>query len=241
MVSSKACLGCPFPMEAYMKKTVIITLALLALPAFAQDQHVGLVFDQTKHNDTSLNTGGPTTNLSTDNSTGFGIRYGFTAAHFGPTALEFEATYRPRGNEKYLKENGMEVSYANSGGFEEIKMSEEYLAAGVGLKWTQVVDFGFILEVRQESMNLHLTESGSSYTARTATTRPWLRVHAGYTFPVQAPIKPFVNLGYDFALAKKTTSNSDVSGPFISSFAGDIISRTVLPKSQLELEVGIRF
>jgi hypothetical protein len=224
-----------------MNKTAILAIALLTLPALAQDQHVSLVFDQTKHNDTSLSTGGPAIDLSTDNSTGFGIRYGFTAAHFGPTALEFEATYRPRGNEKYLKENGMEVSYANSGGFEEVKMSEEYLAAGVGLKWTQVVDFGFILEVRQESMNLHLTEAGTSYTGRSATTRPWLRLHAGYTFPVQAAIKPFVNLGYDFALAKKTTSTSDISGPLVNSFAGDILARTVLPKSQLELEVGIRF
>lgn len=224
-----------------MKKTALLTLALMALPAMAQDQHVSLVFDQTKHNDSSLTTGGPAVDLSTSNTTGFGIRYGFTAARFGATALEFEATYRPRGNEKYLEENGMEVSPANTGGLEGIKMSEEYLAAGLGLKWTQVVDFGFILEARQESMNLHLEESGASYTGRSSTTRPWLRLHAGYTFPVQAAIKPFVNLGYDFALAKKTTSNADVSGPLTTSFAGDILARTVLPKSQIELEVGIRF
>jgi len=224
-----------------MNKAAIFAITLLALPAMAQDQHVSLVFDQTKHNDTSISTGGPAQDLSTSNTTGFGLRYGFTAAHFGPTALEFEATYRPRGNEKYLAVNGMDVSYANTGGFEEVKMSEEYLAAGMGLKWTQVVDFGFILEVRQESMNLKISESGASYTGRSATTRPWLRLHAGYTFPVQAAVKPFVNLGYDFALAKKTTSSADVSGPFTSAFGGDILARTVLPKSQLELEVGIRF
>lgn len=224
-----------------MKKAAYFALMLLAIPAMAQEQHVSLVFDQTKHNDTSLATGGPAIDLSTSNTTGFGIRYGITAAHFGATALDFEATYRPRGNEKYLKENGEEISYANTSGFEEVKMSEEYLAAGLGLKWTQVVDFGFILEVRQESMNLHFSQSGSSYTGRSSTTRPWLRVHAGYTFPVQAAIKPFVNLGYDFALAKKTTSSADISGPFTSVFGGDILARTVLPKSQLELEVGIRF
>lgn len=224
-----------------MKKAILAPLALLALPAFAQSQHVALVFDQTKHQDTTLNTGGPATSLSMDNTTGFGIRYGFTAAHFGPTALEFEATYRPRGNEKYLKQDGMDISYANTGGFEEIKMSEEYLAAGVGLSWTQVVDFGFILEVRQESMDLKLTEAGMSYTSRTATTRPWLRLHAGYTFPVSMPVKPFVSLGYDLALSKRQTTSEEVASSLVSSFGGDLISRTVLPKSQIELQAGIRF
>ena len=224
-----------------MKKAILAPLALLALPAFAQSQHVALVFDQTKHQDTSLNTGGPAFDLSTDNTTGLGLRYGFTAAHFGPTALEFEATYRPRGTEKYFKQNGMELSYANTGGFEEIKMSEEYLAAGLGLSWTQVVDFGFILEVRQESMDLKLTEAGMSYTSRTATTRPWLRLHAGYTFPVSMPVKPFVSLGYDLALSKRQTTSEEVASSLVSSFGGDLISRTVLPKSQIELQAGIRF
>lgn len=224
-----------------MKKSILAPLALLALPAFAQSQHVALVFDQTKHEDTTLNTGGPATNLSTDNTTGFGIRYGFTAAHFGPTALEFEATYRPRGNEKYLQANGMEISYANTGGFDEIKMSEEYLAAGVGLSWTQVVDFGFILEVRQESMDFSLSEAGMTYTSRTATTRPWLRLHAGYTFQVSAPVKPFVSLGYDLALSKRQTTNEEISSPLVSAFEGDLLSRAVLPKSQIELQAGIRF
>ncbi|HET8715093.1 MAG TPA: hypothetical protein VFM16_04675 [Holophagaceae bacterium] len=224
-----------------MKKAILAPLALLALPAFAQSQRVALVFDQTKHQDTTLSTGGPATTLSTDNTTGLGIRYGFTAAHFGPTALEFEATYRPRGNEKFLKEDGMEVSYANTGGFQEIQMSEEYLAAGVGLSWTQVVDFGFILEVRQESMDLKLSEAGMSYTSRTATTRPWLRLHAGYTFPVSMPVKPFVSLGYDLALSKRQPSSGELTSPIVSSFAGDILSRTVLPKSQIELQAGIRF
>lgn len=224
-----------------MKKTIIASAALLALPALAQGQRASLVFDQTKHQDTSLNTGGPAFDLSTDNTTGLGLRYGFTAAHFGPTALEFEATYRPRGNEKYFKQNGMEISYANTGGFEEIKVSEEYLAAGVGLSWTQVVDFGFILEVRQESMDFKVAQAGASYTGRTATTRPWLRLHAGYTFPVQASLKPFVALGYDLALSKRQTTSEEVSSPLVSSFGGDLLARTVLPKSQIELQAGIRF
>jgi len=227
-----ALFSCPIPKENTMKKTIILSAALLALPAMAQ-QSASLIFDQVTHNDTTLGAG---FDLSTDKTTGFGVRYGFDATHLGATTLTFEATYRPRGSEKDIKQNGVSAS----SGTTSIKMSEEYLGVGIGARWTQVVDFGATLELRQESMDLDYTTSGSSSTARTATTRPWLGVNVGYTFQA-APVKPFVALSYRFALAKKTSNNSDLAGPLAMLSQADIISRAVLPKSELQLEAGIRF
>lgn len=222
-------------MECNVKKAIILSAALMALPAMAQ-QSASLVFDQVKHNDTTLNSGGSDFNLSTDNTTGFGLRYGFDVAHFGVTTLTFEATYRPRGNEKDIKQNGAAIGGSGT----SIKMSEEYLAAGIGARWTHVVDFGATLELRQESMDLGYTTGGSTATARTATTRPWLGANVGYTFQIAAPVKPFVGLSYRFALAKKTANNSDL-GLLAMLSQADVISRAVLPKSELQLEAGIRF
>ena len=215
-----------------MKKTIILSAALLALPAMAQ-QSASLVFNQVTHNDTTLGAG---FDLSTDKTTGFGVRYGFDVAHIGVTTLAFETTYRPRSSGKDLKANGTPIS----GSGNSVKMSEEYLAVGLGARWTQVVDFGATLELRQESMDLDYTNSGSSSSARSATTRPWLGVNVGYTFQA-APVKPFVALSYRFALAKKTSNNSDLTGPLAMLSQADIISRAVLPKSELQLEAGIRF
>lgn len=229
-----------------MKKAIIISAALLALPALAQDHRVSLVFDQTTHEETTFSTGGPATTLSTDKTTAIGLRYGSTVAHFWNGTLEFEGTIRPRSNDKYLKTNGVEVSPANTGG-PSIKMSDEYLGLGVGMRWTQVVDYGFMLEARHEASNLTLEDPSQnfSYTQRTSVTRPWLSLHVGYTFPVQAPVKPFVNLAYGFALAKKGTDNGQLQGLSSSSYSQnfviDFYSRSVLPKSEIALEAGIRF
>ena len=159
-----------------MKKTIILSAALMALPAMAQ-QSASILFDQVKHNETTLTLGSPAT-LSTDNTTGFGLRCGFDVAHFGVTPLAFETTYRPRDSEKDLKANGSPISGSGT----SIKMSEEYLAVGLGARWTKVVDFGATWELRQESMDLDYTFSGNSATARIATTRPWLGASVGYTF-----------------------------------------------------------
>lgn len=213
-----------------MKKAIILSAALMALPAMAQ-QSASIIFDQVKHNETTLNLGSPVA-LSMDSTTGFGLRYGFDVAHIGVTTLAFEATYRLRGSEKDLKANGAPIT----GGGNSLKMSEEYLAAGIGARWTQVVDFGATLELRQESMDFAFTNAGTTATSRTATTRPWLGVNVGYTFQM-APVKPFVGLSYRFALAKKTPNDGDLN-PITEA---DALSRAVLPKSELQIEAGIRF
>jgi hypothetical protein len=229
-----------------MKKAAIFTLAMLALPAMAQDQRVSLVFDQTKHEDTTFNSGGSSATLSLDKTTAVGLRYGIAAAHFWNGALEFEGTFRPRSNDKYLKLNGMEESPANTGG-QSIKLSDEYIGIGVGMRWTQVVDFGFMLEGRQEATDFALDNgAGFSYTQRVSVARPWLRLHAGYTFPIQAPVKPFVNIAYGFAMAKKGTDDAQLqglngAGSYAQNFVVDFYSRSVLPKSELSIEAGIRF
>ncbi|HTL97854.1 MAG TPA: hypothetical protein VL181_03515 [Holophagaceae bacterium] len=229
-----------------MNKTTILSLALLALPAFAQEQHVSLIFDQTKHEDTTFSSGGSSATVSVDKTTAVGLRYGIAAAHFWNGALDVEGTIRPRSNEKYFKINGVEESPANAGG-SSIKMSDEYLSLGVGMRWTQVVDFGFMLEDRQEASILALdTGAGFSYTQRASVNRPWLRLHAGYTFPIEAAVKPFVNIGYGFALAKKGTDTAGLNaingaGSTGQEAAIDFLSRSVLPKSELSIEAGIRF
>lgn len=229
-----------------MKKAALLTLTLLAVPASAQEQRVSLIFDQTTHEDTTFTSSGPSATVSVDKTTAIGLRYGITAAHFWNGSLEFEGTIRPRSNEKYFKINGVEESPANSGGG-SIKVSDEYLALGVGMSWTQVVDFGFMLEDRMEANDFYLDSgTGFSATQRTSVNRPWLRLHAGYTFQIQAPVKPFVNIAYGFALAKKGTDTAglqaiNASGTTGQEFAVDFLSRSVLPKSDLQIEVGIRF
>jgi hypothetical protein len=229
-----------------MKKTAILAVTMLALPAMAQEQRVSLVFDQTKHEDTTFTVGSSSANLSLDKTTAIGLRYGITAAHFGNGALEFEGTIRPRSNEKYLKVNGMEESPANTGG-QSIKLSDEYIGLGVGMRWTQVVDFGFMLEARQEATDFKLDQgNGFVYTQRVSTARPWLRLQAGYTFPVRASVKPFVSVAYGFALAKKGTDQGQYDGLSAAGsssqlFVIDFYSRSLLPKSELAIEAGIRF
>lgn len=228
-----------------MKKTIIASAALLALPALAQGQRASLVFTQTKHEETTLSAGGPPTTLAMDNTTGLGLRYGITAAQFWQGSLEVEGTLRPRSNEKYLKVNGMELSPANTGG-QSIKLSDEYLALGVGMRWTKVVDFGFMLEARQEAMTFTIADgTGFEHSQRNSVLRPWLRGHVGYTFQISAPVKPFVNLGYGFSLAKKGVTDAEIQGlgasGYSSDFIIDVYSRSVLPKSELSFEAGIRF
>ncbi|HXC16621.1 MAG TPA: hypothetical protein VNV60_04190 [Holophagaceae bacterium] len=224
-----------------MKKAAILALTMLALPAMAQDQRVSLVFDQTKHEDTTFSSGGSSQNLSLDNTTAIGLRYGITAGHFWNGALDIEGTIRPRSNEKDLKVNGVVAS----SGTQSIKLSDEYLSLGVGMHWTQVVDFGFMLEARQESMDFKLEDNGFSDTQRSSVTRPWLRAQVGYTFPTQSSVKPFVNIAYGFALAKKGTSTAELLGlsasTYSQNFVIDFYSRSVLPKSEISLEAGIRF
>jgi len=225
-----------------VKKAAILALTMLALPAMAQDQRVSLVFDQTKHEDTTFTTGGSSANLSVDKTTAIGIRYGIAAAHFWNGALEFEGTIRPRSGEKDLKLNGTSASSST----QSLQISDEYAALGVGMRWAQVVDFGFMFEDRQEFTDFHLKDNtGFDYTQRTGVNRLWLRANVGYTFQIQAPVKPFVNFSYGFALGKKGTDTGQLQALSASSYSQnfviDFYSRSVLPKSDLQFEAGIRF
>jgi hypothetical protein len=118
----------------------------------------------------------------------------------------------------------------------KIQYRHEYMGLGLSMAWTKVVDFGVALEVRHEGNALRLEGSGAGVEIGSDVTRPWLSLRGGYTFPV-ASTKLFVGVEYNLPLAKKELDITPAMGPF-SEF---IIAQDLNPKSQISLNLGVRF
>lgn len=205
-----------------------ITLAVLAIPALAQERSFALFYDRAPGETGTITTGGPSQTLEPDDFSGLGFKFGVNVAKWGPAILEFNASYRHKS-----KEN---VTVTPGGGGVTYQYEWSYVSAGVDVNFIQVVDFGAGLDLRAQQDSF-IFNSGST-TQKIGITRmsPWIRAHVGYTFDT-TPVKPFVALEGAWDLRNDTSYDASSGPPSdLSKYYG-----VGLPKKEYSLQVGLRF
>jgi hypothetical protein len=107
------------------------------------------------------------------------------------------------------------------------------MGLGLAATWTRVVDYGVVLDLRQDNTSFQVKGSGlgGQVDLDQSVVRPWLGVRVGYTFAANA-VKPFIGLEYGIPLAKH--DGGDLSTEFD-------LSRKLRPKSELSITAGLRF
>lgn len=203
-----------------------LTLALVALPALAQDRTATIFFDKAPGENGTITLGGSTVDtLKPKDFSGLGLKFGMNVAKFGPATLEFNASYRFKSKE----------DLAIDGAYSGYQYEWGYVSAGADVNFTKVVDFGAGLDLRSQTDALILTAGSSTQKYGLTRVSPWLRAHVGYTFDTGA-VKPFVALEGAWDLGNDTSYDATGSSLDISKAYG-----VGLPKKEYSLQAGIRF
>lgn len=210
-----------------MNKHCLAMIALSGVALAAQDRAVSLLYTLSTPKDYSLP--GTSSKLETDTYKGLGLRYSQTVGHaFNGARLDFEGTWKLRTSGSDLKQNGVNVNSATT----TYAMRQESLGLGLSATWTRVVDFGAVLDLRQDNTSLQLkANTGEQVDFDQSTVRPWLGLRVGYTFAAK-DLKPSFGLEYGIPLAKKEGGDLAVTYD---------LGRKLRPKSELTLSAGLRF
>lgn len=208
-----------------------LALAVLALPAMAQDRSVSLFFDKAPGVDGTITEFGTDTHLKPNDFTGLGIKFGAAVAKWGPATLEFNASYRFKSKEQ------LTLTPTSSGNTFQYEWS--YISAGADVNFTRLVDFGGGLDLRAQQSTF--IQSSSFFTGKTGVNHmsPWLRLHAGYTFNTM-PVKPFVALEGAWDLSPNDSHyTATLTGG--STVDDNKAYGVASPKSEYSLQMGLRF
>ena len=205
-----------------------ICLAVVAMPAFAQDRSFALFYDKAPGETGTYITSSSTNTIKPDDFSGIGFKFGVNVAQWGPATVEFNASYRRRSKKT--------ATITPPSGSTTFQYEWGYVSAGADVNFIQVVDFGVGLDLRAQQ-DYFFTSTGSSTMAYGITRMsPWIRAHVGYTFDA-APVKPFVALELARDLRNDTSYDA-------SNGASVDVSKAFgvgLPKKEYSLYAGIRF
>lgn len=210
-----------------MKQNLLALIALSGLALSAQDRAVTLLYTMAKPSDYTRSS--TATHVETDTFKGLGLRYSQAAGQAFGARLALEATWKLRNKGGDLKVDGVPYSTPST----TLEIRHESLGAGLSFTWTKAVDFGFALDLRNESTSLHVKDnaSGAQYDLDQTVVRPWLGLRVGYTVPTGA-VKPTFGLEYGLPLTKRE------GGEMLGL---EDVTRKLRPKNELSLTAGIRF
>lgn len=209
-----------------MKKNLLALVALSGLALSAQEHGVSVLYTLSKPSD--FNDQATIGHIETDTYKGLGLRYSQTVGKaFGGARVDFEGTWKLRTSGSDLKVDGVNPNTAST----TYTLHQESMGLGLAATWTQVVDFGVALDIRQDNTLFKMkANTGQQVLFGSAVVRPWLGLRVGYTVPTGS-VKPTFGLEYGLPLSKQ-------EGGFTSE--ADIPSH-LRPKNELSLTAGIRF
>lgn len=213
-----------------MKKTLALLSLASALPLAAQSFEVGALYTWNPSHANTVSVGGPASEIKADTWKAAGLRFGYNFVSVGPMEFQGNATVQFN-NKQDLLVNG-QSSPAPSSITEEYK----YWAVGAAVNWNFLVRLGVGVEYRSERLHFNQSYAGvTQYDGSTTYGRPWIRGTAGFTIP--APfVKPFIGAEVAFPLATKSLTAEDLMTNNI-----DNLNKSLAPKAQYGLYVGIRF
>ena len=197
-------------------KTLALALAVVTLPACAQDFEVGVFLGQ--------NTYKPQTILGTEfkpeTKSVVAARLGFSIVDLGPALFQFTVGYQPK------VKTGFDANGVNTG----YDYGDQYWSAGLMFNFKSFVAVGAGIEYRGEKLSME----GPGLNQSTTYGRPWARVNVGFSFPTPF-VKPFV--GVEAATPLSTTSVTDAE--YLSN--PDTALKSHAPNFQVGVYGGIRF
>jgi hypothetical protein len=197
-------------------KKLALALAVVSLPACAQDYELGVFLGQnTYRSQTILGT-----EFKPETKSVAAGRVGFSLVDLGPALFQFTLGYQPK------VKTVMEVNGANTG----LDYGQQYWSAGLMFNFKAFVAVGAGVEYRGEKLSLE----GPGVNQSTTYGRPWARVNVGFSFPSPF-VKPFV--GVEAAAPLNSTSVTDAE--YITD--PDKALKAHAPNFQVGVYGGIRF
>jgi hypothetical protein len=218
-----------------MNKVALLLSLLVAVPAAAQSFSAAVSYGQLQsqaqaYAATPNGVGAQTfQEFGAETLGAFGAQLSWAAVSFGPLAIELTAAYQVPATKNltsttWVALNGVPATFGATATSAQLR--ESYAAVGARLAGHLLIDWGVGVEARSESLRL-VSDPG---TLSTTLTRPWVEGAVGFTIPSPV-IKPFVAVTWALALSK-VTNDGGYDTKLVQSMA---------PKSELALQVGIRF
>jgi hypothetical protein len=204
---------------------LLFTLLAAALPAAAQDRtSLALTYDSQSPRAQSYD---PLT-FSASQNRGLGLAFAWTGWSFSGTDLDLTATLR------FKAKSDLEV-YGEKVG----KFASEHVALGAQATWRRRVDLGLGLQVRFEKQALVPEGEGDTWSARQ--TRPWLTASLGHTFAKAGSVRPFVALTAALPLTSTSKPTGAAQSEAEATANQEKLVRSMAPKFEVGLHVGLRF
>ena len=203
----------------------LLLALVLASPAAAQERFsAALTYDQQSPRSQSYD---PIT-FSPASNRGFGLAFAWRGWKLGLADLDLTAALRLKAT------SNLDVAGGRVG-----KFASEHLALGAQAVWHPGVDLGLGLQARFEKQALEPDGEGETWSARQ--TRPWLTGMIGHTFRTAGRVQPFLAL----AAALPLTSTSKPTGAATTDAEAranqETLVKSLAPKFEVGLEVGVRF
>lgn len=197
-------------------KKLALALAIVSLPACAQDVEVGVFLGQNTYKSRTV----LGTEFKPETKTVAAARLGFALVDLGPALFQFTVGYQPKAKTP-LDVNGAASS---------TDYGHQYWSAGLMFNFKAFVAVGAGVEYRGEKLSFE----GPGGNQSTTYGRPWARVNVGFSFPTPL-VKPFV--GVEAAAPLSSVSVSDTE--YLTDT--DKALKAHAPNFQVGVYGGIRF
>ena len=197
-------------------KKLALALAIVSLPACAQDYEVGVFLGQNTYKAQTI----LGTELKPETKSVAAARFGYALVDLGPALFQVTVGYQPK----------VKTPVDADGAATPVDYGHEYWSAGLMFNFKAFVAVGAGVEYRSEKLSFEAP--GGTQTATYG--RPWARVNVGLSFPTPF-VKPFVGVEASAPLASTSVTDAEyLSDP-------DKALKSHAPSFQVGVYGGIRF
>jgi hypothetical protein len=220
-----------------MKIGVLPLLALLAVPAHAEDRwQAGVGLNMVSSDHETYESSNSFTRVQRENKTTPTLFVGYRV-------LDFANDSNLSVTGEYQFQSRFKTTLSRSGAANQFTtMKTEFFAPGVQWNFQKAVDFGVGLQYRFTSIKGPVYDAAGDFTGGTQSTtydRPWIHAYVGHTFTDSGPVKPFMALR--MATLVGSTSAPKLASDLQNEGGQKRLMRALAPTWEVSLQAGVRF